>query len=335
MTVQHGADPMSKDRFGYVALDDARRAKHDLCVRLLNRAMSRRSWTGKARVLLRRILMRDSLRFKPAWGEMITMSKFAGIAFDKDHGGGGQIIEYDPAYLSTAGWLTDLIGTVFRIPILHIQSMVLLSIMYGYYSIARKATPDMPHPPFPVMNGSTFGVSLVGGMLGFLLALFNANGLDRWWQTRLLVGQMISRLINLCLLVGTHVKPPKHNPMAEWDASVLMQQESMAATYRKTLVRWINLFHILVYTQARNVHDISDLVMDKRFNPPRQWLTEEEWGILQGRAHEPAELTRESINRRLSFARLEQALRGNNPSEPPLSFASQQTGNVKKPLIGR
>jgi hypothetical protein len=185
-----------------------------------------------------------------------------------------------------------------------------------------------------VLSGMTFGVSLVGGMLGFLLAMFNSNGLDRWWQTRLHVAQMISRLVNLCLLIGTHIKPQPPNHGEKLTQDKLMEKESIAAAYRRTLVRWINLFHILVYTQARNVHDITDLVQDKRFNPPRQWLTEEEWGILQGRATEPAERTRDSINRRLAFAQLEKALRGNNPSEPPLSFASQNT-DLKKALIGR
>ncbi len=171
-------------------------------------------------------------------------------------------------------------------------------------------------------------------MLGFLLAMFNSNGLDRWWQTRLLVSQMISRLINLCLLIGTHIKPQPPAPGETRTPEQLMEKQSIAASYRRTLVRWINLFHVLVYTQARNVHDISDLVQDKRFNPAREWLTVEEWGILQGRAHEPAEKTRESINRRLNFAQLEKALRGNNPSEPPLSFASQNT-DARKALIGR
>jgi hypothetical protein len=36
----------------------------------------------------------------------------------------------------------------------------------------------------PILKPQTFALSLVGGLLGFLLSLFNSNGLDRWWKTR-------------------------------------------------------------------------------------------------------------------------------------------------------
>jgi hypothetical protein len=147
--LEHGADPTVRDRFGYQPLDDARKNNHELCARLLDRAISRRTWQGQARIMMRRILMRDSLRFKPAWGEMITSSKFGSLAFDTEFGGGGQIIEYDPAFLSLLGWVTDLVGTVFRIPILHIQSFLLLLLAFTYCYLARVPGPGQPSPAFP------------------------------------------------------------------------------------------------------------------------------------------------------------------------------------------
>lgn len=72
----------------------------------------------------------------------------------------GQIIEYDPAYLSLIGWLTKLKGTIFLMPVIHLQTALLLCIACAYAFFCRVPGPDS-FPVLPVFNGSTFGVSLV------------------------------------------------------------------------------------------------------------------------------------------------------------------------------
>ena len=252
----------------------------------------------------------------------------------------GQIIEYDPAYLSLIGWLTKLKGTIFLMPVIHLQSALLLGIACTYAFLCRVPNEDS-FPVFPVFKGGTFGVSLVramrhssccvfslvqrhchlratgslcecttvnqgaeicapraqqqvGGLLGFLLALFNANGLDRWWQTRMQLGGMMGQLTDLALLVGTYVRPTIPDDASDDERDRMLSE---AKKDRETLIRWANLLHILVYRQARNIHDIKDLVLDTRYHPARVWLTEEEWGILQGKTKKNWEEGKEAMKK--------------------------------------
>lgn len=52
----------------------------------------------------------------------------------------------------------------------------------------------------PSLKAQTFAVSLVGGLLSFLLSLFNSNGLDRWWKTRDCLGVVIGRSIDVAMM---------------------------------------------------------------------------------------------------------------------------------------
>jgi hypothetical protein len=58
-------------------------------------------------------------------------------------------------------------------------------------------------------------------------------------------------------------------------------------TYTYTYTYIHTYIHTYITRQARNIHDVSDLVNDVRYTPSREWMSEEEWGILQGRAQLP------------------------------------------------
>jgi hypothetical protein len=49
-----------------------------------------------------------------------------------DNPGQGQIVEYDPAFLSKFGWIVNLRGTVFSIPFIYWQFLVMLLFALAY-----------------------------------------------------------------------------------------------------------------------------------------------------------------------------------------------------------
>mmetsp|Transcript_57735 Transcript_57735/g.141624 ORF Transcript_57735/g.141624 Transcript_57735/m.141624 type:complete len:878 (+) Transcript_57735:26-2659(+) len=321
--LNHGADARARDRFGNLAYDDAMRGNHDESADLLLNAMTRGTLAGRARTMYTQLLSRDYVRFSPAaMGEMLSRSLHShAIAFDTENFARGQIIEYDPAFLSVFGWFRKLKGTIFMMPVIYFQAAILLSLTIIYSRICQPTTIGNPHPTFPIFKGQAFGVSVVGGLLGFLLALFNSNGLDRWWQTRLTLGRVMAKLCDFGVMVATYVQNS--------------EKLEECKEQRATLVRWINLVHILIYRQARNVHDISDLVHDTRYEPPRQWMTEEEWGILQGRL-----MTTDTGPDKIHKAFQKQCgLRGEycaaNNKPTSLFFAAQELVPVQNKLVGR
>jgi len=124
--------------------------------------------------------------------------------------GQGQIVEYDPAFLSKVGWMVNLRGTVFSIPFIYWQFlfMLLFALAYAWAAGPMPAVIDVMGMQgvacssggrlrLPILKPQTFALSLVGGLLGFLLSLFNTNGLDRWWKTRDCLGAWLSNL-GLC-----------------------------------------------------------------------------------------------------------------------------------------
>jgi hypothetical protein len=193
--------------------------------------------------------------------------------------GQGQIVEYDPNFLSKAGWMVNLRGTVFSIPFIYWQFLGLLSfaLFYAWAAGPMPAVIDVMGMQgvactsggglrLPILKPQTFALSLVGGLLGFLLSLFNSNGLDRWWKTRDCLGVVIGRSVDIARMFATYIQG--------WDN----ESEKRAAWYRQQLIRWLNLAHVLVYRQANNQDDLEPLVDDSTYTPARQWLTREELG---------------------------------------------------------
>ena len=196
--------------------------------------------------------------------------------------GQGQIVEYDPAFLSKFGWFINLRGSVFSIPFIYWQFLGLLcfALLYAWAAGPMPAVIDVMGMQgvacssggrlrLPILKPQTFALTLVGGLLGFLLSLFNSNGLDRWWKTRDCLGVVIGRSVDIARMFATYVQG--------WDA----ESEKRAQWYRKQLIRWLNLAHILVYRQAQNRDDIEDLVEDSTYSPARQWLTREELVLFE------------------------------------------------------
>lgn len=76
----------------------------------------------------------------------------------------------------------------------------------------------------------------------------------------------------------------------------------MAYFYKCELIRYLNLAHILVYRQANSIDDLSDLILDHSYNPPRSWITQEEMLLFQpDKKPKPGQLG-EAVRRRKFFA---------------------------------
>lgn len=61
---------------------------------------------------------------------------------------------------------------------------------------------------------------------------------------------------------------------------MLLRLCRVAREYKKQLIRYLNLAHILVYRQANSIDDLSDLLEDHSYNPPRCWITKEEVSVI-------------------------------------------------------
>ncbi len=110
--LNHGANPSARDRFGNRPLEDARRGNHIRSAHFLKAAMQHDTLKGKARSLYTQLLSRNTGHFMPSWGDMVnsTLHWGATVAFDTENHAKGQIIEYDPAFLSVFGWCTKFRG---------------------------------------------------------------------------------------------------------------------------------------------------------------------------------------------------------------------------------
>ncbi|EKX51630.1 hypothetical protein GUITHDRAFT_134521 [Guillardia theta CCMP2712] len=268
--------------------------------------------------------------FVSRWMEDEIQELESSIGYDVP--GQGQIVEYDPAFLSKLGWMINLRGTVFSIPFIYWQFLWLL-VVAGLYAWAAGPMPAVidamgiqgiscstggPRLKLPILKPQTFALSLVGGLLGFLLSLFNANGLDRWWKTRDCLGIVIGRSVDISMMISIYIKG--------WDA----ESERVAAWYRAQLIRWCNLAHILIYRQANNQDDLTELIEDTNYNPPRQWLTREELVLFEpSKAQESSPVrVSDSLTRRRKFFSQQLAAR-------PRTKIRQDLKSFDPPLVSR
>eukprot|EP00960_Hanusia_phi_P065015 765978-Hanusia_phi.AAC.3 len=268
--------------------------------------------------------------FVSRWMEDEIQELESSIGYDIP--GQGQIVEYDPAFLSKLGWMINLRGTVFSIPFIYWQFLWLL-VVAGLYAWAAGPMPAVidamgiqgiscstggPRLKLPILKPQTFALSLVGGLLGFLLSLFNANGLDRWWKTRDCLGIVIGRSVDISMMISIYIKG--------WDA----ESERVAAWYRAQLIRWCNLAHILIYRQANNQDDLTELIEDTNYNPPRQWLTREELVLFEpSKAQESSPVrVSDSLTRRRKFFSQQLAAR-------PRTKHRQDLKSFDPPLVSR
>lgn len=84
--LKSGANPHLRDRWSYLPLDDAVRGNHRECVNYLQKAMVGGTLKGQARALYSQLLMRESDKFVPSWGEMIDMAQHSHvIAYDTEN----------------------------------------------------------------------------------------------------------------------------------------------------------------------------------------------------------------------------------------------------------
>jgi hypothetical protein len=81
-----GANTHLRDRFGFLPLDDAVRGEHGQVVVELERAMTGGTLKGAARGMYTQLLMRDTDRFMPSWGEMLDGAHHSHvIAYDTEN----------------------------------------------------------------------------------------------------------------------------------------------------------------------------------------------------------------------------------------------------------
>ena len=88
------------------------------------------------------------------------------------------------------------------------------------------------------------------GLLPFLIGLYLTTALDRWWEMRTrCLGGLWTAMNDLALVSATYFPRPEDKKI------------------RKRLARWCLLSHLLIYKQAMNREDLSDLLADGTLLP--------------------------------------------------------------------
>jgi len=101
---------------------------------------------------------------------------------------------------------------------------------------------------FPVLSISE-GL-LFAGLVAFLLGVSNSITFSRWWSMRERLGVIMNNTAYETMLLSNFVV-----------------HEEAAQTSAKTIIRWLNLAHCLVYKQATKSDDFSDLLDTKLATP--------------------------------------------------------------------
>jgi len=94
----------------------------------------------------------------------------------------------------------------------------------------------------------------------FLLGLFQSTTFSRWWSTREKLGNVMNHISYLAITVSRCIPE---------DPEII----NLTANLRKDTIRWLNLYHALIYKNANSDFNLSDLVKSSL-------LTEEESEIL-------------------------------------------------------
>jgi len=117
---------------------------------------------------------------------------------------------------------------------------------------------ECPERHFCLPSMDTPNGFIWASLVNFLLALFNSLTFSRWWDMRSKVGVVMGRSNDIAVQIAAYCRGEAEG----------------AASARKTLLRYVNLAHALLYKQANKDEDMSDL-LDSGL------MTELEWDVLR------------------------------------------------------
>jgi predicted membrane chloride channel (bestrophin family) len=170
--------------------------------------------------------------------ELIIRPSFSPAEFQKNSQNQRYIVSYDPSSLFSYGFInpkgsTLSWGVVFR---------TVLMCGAGTLVSQFNCNPGDDYTfCFPIMV-SAEGL-IFASLVSFLLGLFASTTFTRWWSTREKLGSIMNNITALNILLSNFAPT---------------DDESQASV--KTITRWMNLAHSLVYKQANNDTDFSDLL---------------------------------------------------------------------------
>eukprot|EP01112_Ceratiomyxa_fruticulosa_P022720 TRINITY_DN841_c0_g1_i10.p1 TRINITY_DN841_c0_g1~~TRINITY_DN841_c0_g1_i10.p1 ORF type:complete len:276 (+),score=49.74 TRINITY_DN841_c0_g1_i10:256-1083(+) len=157
---------------------------------------------------------------------------------------------YSPSSLFFLGFISPL-RSVWNLPILfRILLMCGLSTIFGHLScIGPKAVDAKWDFCFPILS-STDGL-VFSSLVSFLLGLFQTLTFNRWWSAREKIGAVIFKSTDFAIQFLSYMKATPENEHL-----------------RFTVVRYLNLAHVLVYKQVNNDHSLGDVISRKLITAP-------------------------------------------------------------------
>jgi hypothetical protein len=188
----------------------------------------------------------------------------------------GRVWKYSAESLFSFGFAWNLAGTVLACPELFTQ-FVILSLAAMLYAL-NMCNMDCSHSfiaALPANDSSTtycptLCFSLIdsssglafGGIVAFMMGLFNSNTYTRWWTIRDKIGTVSGRTVNCTMLL----------------VSFVTGEDQTSKNIKITLVRYLNLAYAIIFKQAMGNDNYSDLVAQRL-------LTEEEYAQLKERSN--------------------------------------------------
>jgi len=168
-------------------------------------------------------------------------TEFNPAEFDKDKNGRGRIISYDPSRLFHYGFVNPVGSTI------NVGVALRTLVMCGAATLAANftcATKQKYSFCFPIVVS---GEGLIfASLVSFLLGLFISTTFSRWWSLREKLGIVMNNTTMLALMLKNHAP-----------------DDADTAVVRARIIRLMHLAHSLIYKQAINDNDLSELVEQK------------------------------------------------------------------------
>lgn len=188
----------------------------------------------------------------------------------------GRVWKYRAESLFSFGFIVNLTGTVLACPELFTQFVILslfamlyalnmcdMNCSHSFISALPSNDSSLQYCPLLCFSliDSNAGLAF-GGIVAFMMGLFNSNTYTRWWTIRDKVGTVSGRTLNCTMLL----------------AAFITGEDEMSKHIKITLVRYLNLAYAILFKQAMGSDNYSDLVAQRL-------LTEAEYALLKERSN--------------------------------------------------
>jgi len=167
------------------------------------------------------------------------------ISFDESR----RVTSYSASSVFFLGWILPFHSVWNWQILLRTLLMCALATLFGHLScIGPKAVDAQWEFCFPVLS-STDGL-VFSSVVSFLLGMFQTLTFNRWWSAREKIGAVIFKSTDFAMQFLSYLKPTPENDHV-----------------RVSIVRYLNLAHVLVYKQVNNDHSLGDVIQRKLITP--------------------------------------------------------------------